>query len=342
VNNFPRSDPSHNEEDFMRNALVDLAYAVGVAALLIKFFELSRLSVLCGAYGRDRKAVFPKKWHIGTVDSILLLLIHPSIRIAATRVSVPMLNIDKAEAVRLFLSLNSHPNDEVLRGHELSEFLGYALISHFDELRPILERMMASAIGEVAKRGAEWAVLMYLHTGKMKMEVDSCLVGSGSQRAGIATILSRELPAGRCDDTCLRWSAALLDDADESIRRTIAITFWQSELYVRPYAHQMFGLFIKSRAFNANIENALRGLKETTVPLTGFAGIIHATVDRLTEAASALGANTGSSSQDLADVLLRLYEQSESDPATRRKCLDVLDKALEDRLGYNITKAVDD
>src|ERR1019366_1802851 len=66
---------------------------------------------------------------------------HPSIRIAATRVSVPMLNIDKAEAVRLFLSLNSHPNDEVLRGHELSEFLGYALIGHFDELRPILERM---------------------------------------------------------------------------------------------------------------------------------------------------------------------------------------------------------
>ncbi len=266
---------------------------------------------------------------------------HPSVRIAATRIAVPMLNINKTEAVRLFLSLNSHPNDEVLLGHELSEFLGYTLISHFDELRPILERMMASAIGEVAKRGAEWATLTYLHTGKMKKEVDSCLVGSVSLRTGVATILARELSAGRCDDISLGWSATLLDDADESVRRTIANTFWRAEFYMRPYAHQIFTNFIKSHAFGANIGHALHGLKSTTASLTGFADLIHATVDRLSEAALTAGPDVGLSSQYLPDVLLRLYEQSESDPASRRRCLDVLDKALEDRLGYDMTKAVD-
>jgi hypothetical protein len=229
---------------------------------------------------------------------------------------------------------------EVLRGDALSEFLSYTLISDIGNLAPIIHRMLASAIDKVTERGAEWAILTYLHTRNMRAEVTLCISGSIPHRLGLAAILARELATDRCDVSAIGWSLTLLNDSDENVRRTMASTFLQPEFYKRPDARATLINFTGSNAFAANVDNVLHGLKETTVPLIGFADAIHAIVARLGELATTSA--DGMSTYYLPNVLLRLYEQAESDPATRQRCLDILDKALQDRLGYDMTKAVDD
>jgi hypothetical protein len=93
-------------------------------------------------------------------------------------IALALIGTDETEAIRYCLSVNSCSNDEVLRAGELARFLRHTLGAHHIELANIVQRMIESKIDDVAKRGAQWAILTYLHCGGLKNEVLKCLNGT--------------------------------------------------------------------------------------------------------------------------------------------------------------------
>ena len=53
----------------------------------------------------------------------------------------------------------------MLRSPDLGHFLGYTVLGHADRLKPLIDRMVASVIGEVAKAGAGWAAVAWSYRG---------------------------------------------------------------------------------------------------------------------------------------------------------------------------------
>ena len=122
---------------------------------------------------------------------------HPAVRVAAVGLTLPLLNVDREEAIAAFLTTCSHPDDEVLRHHDVNQFLDHTILRYLDRIAPLIERMVGSAIDEVAKNGAGWATVAWVHRGTMIALVDSCMIGSSPQRQGVAEALVQAVKVGR-------------------------------------------------------------------------------------------------------------------------------------------------
>ena len=266
---------------------------------------------------------------------------HPAVRMAAAGIALPMLNIDRDAAVAYVLELLSDAASAVLAASELTRFLGYTLLRHSATLKPVLHRMLESAPEQVAERGAEFTMLMYLRCGQMRSEIDGLLLdGRPAHRRGLATVLSQELARGDCGASADDWVVALLNDSDASVRDATSRVFWQSGFYGHPSAARLLGEFARSTAFGGMLNNVLHGLAEAAVSLVPLADAVGLVVERLVAASRADPTATPFVSHELPDVLLRLYEECDADSPARSRCLDYIDAALRDKLAYDLVRQI--
>jgi hypothetical protein len=266
---------------------------------------------------------------------------HPSVRIAATRIALPMLNMDRDQAITYCLKVNSHTFDAVLEGYELSEFFKYTLPTHFPRLEPLLRRMLSSEIDSVAKRGAEWSMALHLHDGRMGPDLESMVTGRLAHRQGMAEVLSRELVENPLCGISELLLTKLLNDAEKGVRDSAARLFWHPEFFQQQHAARLLEAFARSIAFVEESSDALHGLKETTARLDTFADAIGLMVDRIASIDKTSPGAPAFVGHSLPDVLLRLYEQSEAGSPARRRCLDFLDVALRDRIAYDLLPKIE-
>jgi hypothetical protein len=271
---------------------------------------------------------------------------HPAVRVAAASIAIPLINVDKDRAVATFLNSCGHPEDEVLLGSEAERFLGYMLVGHLGALGPVVERMVASSVGEVGARGAAWATGVWLHTGSMREMVLACASRSADHRRGVADMLARELASGRGGHDAERLLVTLLNDPDEAVRKEAASVFIAGGggVFSRVGAVGLCGAFVSSVAFGHESHTLLMGLARLSSPITAFATVVATIVDMFA-ARAAEGRDSRTRGplnvSKLAEVLLKLYEQSENDRGVRVTCLDAWDRLLRERLGYDVLTRLD-
>jgi hypothetical protein len=99
-----------------------------------------------------------------------------AIRACVAEALIAVLNHDRNLAVQLFIKL-CNSTDKLLGTFTIKRFLYYALQTHFQELTPILDRMVTSDLSEVIKAGAKQASLAFLAQGEAKSLVERCLSG---------------------------------------------------------------------------------------------------------------------------------------------------------------------
>jgi hypothetical protein len=264
---------------------------------------------------------------------------HPSVRIAATRIGLAMLNINGEAAIDYCLRLNMNTSEAVLLGHELSAFLRYTV--QLPRLKPVLRRMLWSRTNSIAQRGAEWSSLVYLHDGKDKGKLTKMLKRRLAYRRGIAEVLSRELVAGAPKAATSKLLRRLLNDSEREVRGTAARLFWHAEFYFQPHAVQLLEVYTQSAAFNENLGNVLYGLRETNAPLERFSRAISQIVKRLSSQILNSDSLPMVAAHHLPDVLLRLYDQSKPKSLLRKQCLDHFDTAVRDRLTHDLLPKIE-
>jgi hypothetical protein len=266
---------------------------------------------------------------------------HPSVRIAATRIALPLLNLDRDGAVEYCVTLNSMEDDSVLEGHELSQFLGYSLRSHFNHLEPLLRRMLISDRDPIAERGAEWVTLCYLYDGRLGEDLQEMLTGRLAHRKGVAQVLSRELVRGSLISNGDEILVQLLDDPDKDVQGTAARVFWHPEIYELPNARHLLEAFARSGAAVRELDAVFHGLNETSARIDHFADAIGQLVERLLSVKANGADNPMFATFSLPDVLLRLYEESEPESGARKRCLDYFDAALRGGLAFDLLQKIE-
>jgi hypothetical protein len=311
--------------------------------------EMSAINCVRGAAAGAIKSLLfhnPERLRIlrPAVDS-LLGDPHAAVRVAAVGLAVPLLNVDRKAALDAFLRACAHPDDEVLGGRDLNHFLSYTILDHADRLQPLIDRMVASSIGDVAKAGAIWAAVAWSHRELLQDTALTCVGGSVWQRIGLAEGLAGAVARGRCHEAALGRLQTLFDDPEKAVRDVASRVFREEGLFETASAVALAEAFLRTRALDDNVDDLLQGLERQTKSLRPYSAVVCALADRFAGplAAEARDHRTRRPLDAglLAKLLLRLYEQSESDRGLRRSCLGAWDGLLRERLGYDVLRNVD-
>ena len=231
------------------------------------------------------------------------------------------LRYDRDFAVQRFVELCA--DDEVLGTPFVEEFLRYGVQTHFDDLEPILSRMLASVDDDVTAAGARQSCLASLTIEDALPLGQQCASGSKPLRLGAAEVYAANLKVSALRAECEAMLAQLFNDPDREVREAAASCFRRfSGRDLVEYA-DLSGRYIASDAFTTRVNPLITALKETTANVPE---LIVAACERFFELATGEMPNMNVvDTQSVANLVVRAYSQT-SDRQVKNRCLDLIDR----------------
>jgi hypothetical protein len=263
---------------------------------------------------------------------------HVAVRISSVGLAVPVLNLDRALAMQIFLKACDHPDDQVLRSDHTDYYLRYALFDDPERLCPLIRRMLDCNIEEVAERGANWVAEAFTHKKQWGDLFAKAAAGTPAHRCGVLGSVMRAMLDDRGGEAVLNLYIKYFDDESKKVRDKAASIFRSDKFFKHTLAVSISEAFTKSSAFGENIDDFLYGIQDEAIPLKPFAPTLKAISELLPSPASAGQRFTDTGL--LATLLLRLYEQAEGDVECRKICLDAWDKLLQQQ-GWGVLDKLD-
>jgi len=250
------------------------------------------------------------------------------VRCTAAHALLALYNIDEARAVDLFLILTDCAEDALLETHYVERFLYYANIRHFSKMRPILRRMLDSDRDGVRESGARLACLAQFATADAKDLVDECVTGDDAKRKGAAKVAACNLFKPECMAFAHATLPLFFNDEVKEVRDEAAACFREAEGRDFESAGPVIRAFLKSRAFNENMDDLFWPLKSSTADVAEEILLACETVVAHAEATPFDATNRfffqmGS----VAELVLRAYRISD-DETVRNRCLDIVDRLI--------------
>jgi len=263
---------------------------------------------------------------------------HPAVRIAAINACLPVMNLNRDQAVSWFC-IASTGDLRVATSQAGRHYFNHGIPSHIDTLAPIIRKMMSSTFDEVAKEGAMQVTARWLFNGLFEEELTACRSGTVPQRKGVAQIASWYILnpeySGRCEDLLL----PLCNDENADVRHKAKRVFFNNEVFTLPNAPRVVAKYVKSKAFADDSFSLMLSLREFAESLTPFTELILMICDEFTgplrEASKNTNTGAAGSVREIPPILLRLYEQAQdqNDAQVLSRCLDAWDLLFEKRVG---------
>ena len=234
---------------------------------------------------------------------------------------------DSTLAVTLFRRMDLS-EDSLLGTSNVYRFVLAGLAEHFDELRPIVERMLHSSEADVQQAGACLAGAVALHfetTGDLAAEA---LDGSPRQRLGIAQVAAETVAAP--EHRARIWSeealVMLFKDADVDVRQEAASCFrYLSDEAIDQYG-ELIASFVESPAFEENSSSLVDALDHARGRLPGITcTVCQKFLDRFAEQARDFQTHRYVDGHTVAKLVFRTYQQHQNDAWTER-ALDLIDR----------------
>ena len=263
-----------------------------------------------------------------------------AVRSCVAQALIAVLRFDRDLAVGLFRQL-CNTEDALLRTPFIERFMYFALQTHFQELAPILDRMVNSELPDVASTGARQACLAALDLPEAVAIADRCLSGSESQRVGAAQVMAANIKVATCRSFCEDALVSLFNDPSEKVRAEAANCFRRfEEDDLMGYEH-LIAQFVLSDAFAKNRFPLLIALERTTAKLPEVTlSACKRFIDVAGLAAGDISTREAGDADTVIKLTLRTYQQS-SDDTIQARSLDLVDKLME--LGaYGIHDALEE
>jgi hypothetical protein len=262
-----------------------------------------------------------------------------AVRACVASALTAVLNYDRGLAVKHFERL-CNTEDVLLGTREVENFLFYAVQTQFDELRSILERMLASGEVAVATAGARQACVASLDVKEARPLAERCLSGTGAQRVGAAEVYAAYLRTARYRSVCEDALTLLFDDESESVRSEASKCFYRFEGEELGQYAGLIENFILSTAFATEHRQLVYALKKTTAELPEATVLACARfLDLVGQEAADIRTASAGLADDVVQILVRTYNQSRSSE-TQALCLDLFDRMAQ--LGvYGVDRALD-
>jgi hypothetical protein len=165
--------------------------------------------------------------HLPTLRSVLERLVEDpsiSVRACAAKCLLALLNHDRGLAVDLCLRLTD-ARKELLGTPYVERFLKYAVLTDFARVEPVIERMIASDIHDVARAGARQASLASLEFDEAADLRDRCMAGGRALRSGAAEVFAANLRRAGRREICEQSLRDLFNDPEADVSKEAAGCF---------------------------------------------------------------------------------------------------------------------
>ncbi|MBE9112901.1 hypothetical protein IQ273_26290 [Nodosilinea sp. LEGE 07298] len=251
-----------------------------------------------------------------------------AVRSCVAEALIATLNYDRDVAVGLFLELLE--TDNVLMGTRSVEvFLHYALRTHFQILKPIVEQMLSSDLPSVATVGARQACVAAMHTEEALPLAELCLNGTQTHRLAAAEVFVTNLRSAYLKEFCENSLIQLFSDPSSEVRAKAAKCFFRLEVELDSYSN-LIDQFVETEAFSDGGRDLIWALEKTTSKLPKSTYRI---CERFIQSINDENAQKRSGAlrdvSSVSQLLVRLYSQSGRDLVLQSQCLDLIDQMIE-------------
>ena len=250
-----------------------------------------------------------------------------AVRSAAVKCVLALLNINRDEAVRL--SLNLAGARAVLGTGEVPNFLYHAQFSHYVALRGLLLEMLQLPDEKARHTAARQITVASFSKAEAKEDLAVVLAGDKSIRKAAAEIFAHNLKFASASDTCRTHLIHFFSDSEKDVRQAAAGCFRGLPEEVLTSEAALIGLYIKSPAFLDGAGQLIWALEKCSVLLPDIVAAIPAKIiERLSIDQTTDVTRRHHDTYQVPELVMRLYRQT-TDPATRVRCLDLMDVMLE-------------
>ena len=273
---------------------------------------------------------------------------HPAVRMASIEALLPMLNIDEDQAVKWFC--NACAGDlRVAASRRAVEFFNYTVQSHFEQIGPIIQKMVHSSIDDVAREGAMEVTARWLFHRFFKQELQECREGTTPQRKGVAQVASHFLHDKKYSARCQDLLLPLLNDPDKEVRSEIYNILRSTDFLNESTNEEFLEAYIRSKAFANNPDGFVYILEDfpgSLLPLSeAIFTICEVFSTTLKEKSRDVGSVIPHAVSGTSSILLRLYEQAQTaeNAQIANRCLGIWDVLFENRVGIvrELTNAIE-
>ncbi|MBD2394499.1 hypothetical protein H6G11_09565 [Cyanobacterium aponinum FACHB-4101] len=262
-----------------------------------------------------------------------------AVRSCVAEVLIALLNYDRDLAVELFLRLCDIQEDKLLGTPNIDHFLYYALQTHFEQLKPILERMINSEILEVQEIGTKRIFTFTISTINQNAEklAQTCLSKTKVHRKTAAFVYASNLHLAEHKELCENALIKLFDDTDEEVRSQASRCFVninKNQQNINNYIN-LIRHFINSKAFEKNYNELLYLVKNNPlIDISADTEIKKLPFDISYELCQKYIAMIESSyinrenyfNQEINQILINIYT---TNTEFKNKCLDLIDKMFQ-------------
>jgi len=271
---------------------------------------------------------------------------HPVVRMAAIYTLIPVLNIDRDQAVKWFIEASSL-DLRIPASYFAIKFFQNTIRDYYKDLSPIIKCMINSQNEEVVKQGSQLVTAFFIFYGFFREEYFSCLNGTPLQRAGVAKVAADLIGNKEYSQKCQDILKQLINDTDKDVMDEVSSMFGNSDFNLAENISLAIQ-FAHSKAFSEKsyfLINCLKDFKESLLPFSEvILEICNAITSSSMEKTGIFQSRLRFVAQEISSLLLRLYEQAQDiHMEIADKCLDAWDILFERHVGMTreLTKAIE-
>lgn len=273
---------------------------------------------------------------------------HPAVRMATIDALLPILNINKDLAVAWFCKVCAD-DLRVAASPRAVLFFNHTIVSHFDQIGPLIKCMVRSPNNEVSQEGAKEVTARWLFHEMFREELADCREGTIPQRKGVTQVASTFLRDEQYSMKCQDLLYPFFDDPEKDVRAETWNMFHNNALILQTINKEFLKTYIRSKAFTDHPSRLVYSLKDLPCSLIPFAEAIFVLCEvfstTLQEKSQEMGSDVPHIVSEISSLLLRLYEQSQDseNAEINNRCLDIWDMLFENRVGIvrELTSAIE-
>ena len=251
-----------------------------------------------------------------------------AVRAMVAYVLLAVLRYDRDLAMKLFAQL-CDADDRLLGTRFVEDFIRYAATTHWDDIKPVIDRMLKSQIDEVAAAGARQACLASLTEEDALPLAQDCVNGATALRLGAAQVYAANLQFSEHRAECQSMLETLFFDPDAEVRIAASRCFDRFNGSALASFEGLVHAFVQSPAFKDGHHSLINALTQTTARMpSAILSAAETFIATFGTDAADIRAAVSIYSSYIAQLALRVYKQ-ETDSSTRQRCLDLIDKMIE-------------
>ena len=256
---------------------------------------------------------------------------HVSVRMAALEILLPLLNIDKDQAVGFYIKLCSQ--DILVSACQRSlTFLDYTIMSHKKLVEPLLIKLIKSPQDEIAKEGVKRMTAYWIFHDFFDEYINSFVVGSKTKRFAVAEVIATLFWNEKYIEKCKKLAILLFNDDEVSIRKKLSEIFWRgkSEIIELSPEDSFLKDFIGSKMFGEDSSQYFEFLANNikNKDLIRYVDLVIESSNKYIDSFKLKNENyqIDRSLEFLLVIILKIYEQAQNKNSTiTNQCLDIFD-----------------